>query len=81
MDLFEADIIGGKSKKFLAKKQAVVRYGNCEEILDDIDGSKKIFRGRKRTIVRKFLDDNHLKVGDKVKLTRVAPYIYEFTKP
>lgn len=80
MHWFEKDILGGKSKKFKAKRTATVQYGNAPPVADDIDATKSIFRSRRKSLARKFLDENNLLPRDLIKLEKLAPYTYRFSK-
>ncbi|MEZ3499331.1 hypothetical protein [Pantoea sp. KPR_PJ] len=80
MHWFESDILGGKSKKFKARRMATVQYGDAPPIIDDIDATKCIFRARSKFLVTRFLDENNLSAGDLIKLEKLAPYTYRFSK-
>lgn len=81
MNWFEPDIKGGNNKSCLAKRMATIQYGNQPAVLDDIDESKGIFRKRAKSLAQRFLNENNLSIGDAIKVERLAPYTYRFSKP
>jgi hypothetical protein len=77
MDMFPADVVGGRNEAHAAPRMLRVCWGN-ETIETDIDGSKRIFR--RRGWLGKFFKENRIKAGDRVLLERVGPYLFRISR-
>jgi hypothetical protein len=78
MDFFETDSIGGNNKQNYATRKIIVEWGGQLGMETDIDGHHKSLRNR--GLVAQFMRDSGLAAGDRVEISRLAPYRYKLTR-
>ena len=78
MDWFEADVVGGANRDSEAHRRVVVDWDGHPGTETDLDGTKSIFRDR--SLIPRFMHDTGLQGGEKVEISRMAPYRYRLRR-
>lgn len=78
LSFFPMDVIGGGRKEDAAEKLMTITFGDGSSVQTDIDGEKRTLRCR--GAVSEFIIKTGLKEGDRVLITRLSRYHYQFTK-
>ncbi|MDL2398454.1 ASCH domain-containing protein [Rhizobium mayense] len=76
-DRFPKDTIGGSNKAEKASREITVAWEGGQEILTDLDGSKKLFRAR--GWIGTFFTLNNARAGNRVLVEEGAPYKYRIS--
>jgi len=74
---FPDDAIGGSNRHEKAARELTVDWGGASPARTDLDGSKKLFRGR--GWIKAFFESNDAAESDKVRIEEISPYSYRFT--
>jgi len=77
LDMFPDDVLGGSKKAQEAPRKVRVLWGR-EDIMTDIDRTKKIFR--QRGWLRRAFDAQRIQAGDHVLLEQLEPYVYRVSR-
>lgn len=78
LDFFPEDAVGGSNRLNAAPKKIAVKFDPGDKIETDLDGTKRMLRDR--SAIRGFFAEGGFKEGDLVRIDRIAPYSYLFTK-